>query len=121
MAIKLLKFGATWCQACKEMDRAETLEKFSQAHPDVKVEKIDLVDEPKTAKAKAANALADRLDVKHIPEVFFVNADLLAELDLDTDEPIEPGERKKLVLAHKDEVVDVAGLEKLYQRALKKG
>lgn len=35
--LTLTKFGAAWCPPCRDMARRQTLEKFAEKHPEVKV------------------------------------------------------------------------------------
>lgn len=45
MKMRLLKFGSMTCGACKAMDKAKTLERFAEAHPEVQIVKLDVSDE----------------------------------------------------------------------------
>lgn len=106
MAMQLLKFGAEWCSACKAMTRQKTLEKFAEAHPEVKVRKLDLYDEDDDppegreaiALAKEAAKLEKRYGIRALPTLIFTDGD---------------GEE----LARVDHSVVLTELEKLFKQA----
>jgi thiol-disulfide isomerase/thioredoxin len=106
--LTLYKFGAAWCGACKVMARAKTLEAFGKNHPNVKIEKLDLVDQSEdeetptrqlTRDEQRAEDLAEQYDVQSLPTLLFVN---------DDDD----------VLARADHALNLKDLEALYVEAL---
>jgi thiol-disulfide isomerase/thioredoxin len=88
--VKLVKFGADWCGPCKSMARAQTLEKFAEAHPELELEVVDVDKDEERA---------DDYDVQGIPCFVFE--------DLDGDE-----------LVRDEGATNAKGLEKLYKKAL---
>jgi thioredoxin 1 len=61
--LTLLKFGASWCPPCREIERRGTLQKFAKEHPDVTVK---IHDDTEAGSARHAK-LADEWGVKSIP------------------------------------------------------
>lgn len=56
-AYTLLKFTASWCPPCKEMERSGLLESFVERHPEVKLQKVDVDAFPKKADTFAIRAV----------------------------------------------------------------
>jgi thiol-disulfide isomerase/thioredoxin len=70
--LKLIKFGAPWCGACKDMDRKQTLQKLAAKFSDVDVRRVDLpVDEDDTENFSdidtEAMKLAEEYEIKSLP------------------------------------------------------
>lgn len=119
--LKLIKFGAKWCQPCQSMDKTKVFERFKDAHPDVLVELHNLPDEEQVEKLNAvpeeqplpdelipfaeANDLAADYEVEHLPTILFV----VLDEDGNVDEELVRGE----------EATSFAGLEKLHAKALR--
>lgn len=53
----LLKFTASWCPPCKEMERSRLLESFVERHPEVQLEKVDIDRQGERADAYAIRAV----------------------------------------------------------------
>lgn len=45
LKMRLIKFGSKTCGACHGMDKAKTLERFAEEHPEVSVLKLDVSDD----------------------------------------------------------------------------
>lgn len=71
MKLKLVKLGAAWCPPCKAMARAQTLEKFADKHPDVKIEVHDDTESGSTR----WEAIANKYDVKSVPTIIWLYDD----------------------------------------------
>ncbi len=78
--MRILKFGSKTCGACIAMDRAKTLEKFVERHPNVSIVKFDVSDEenesPKAAALgdvdyEANMKLSDDYGVEALPTLVF--------------------------------------------------
>jgi len=95
MKITLMKGGAAWCSPCKNLERRGTLQKFAEAHPDVKVEIHDDTEEGGSARWEA---WADRWKIKNLPTLIWVAGG---------EELFRSGD------------VSAAGIEAQYKRALK--
>lgn len=95
MKITLMKVGAAWCSPCLALAKKQTLEKFSDAHPDVRLE---VHDDTESGGNKAWERFADKWNVKNLPTLIWVAGG--EELFRSSD-------------------VSVAGIEKQYQKALR--
>jgi len=93
MKLKLMKVGAAWCGPCNALAKRGTLEKFAEAHPDVKLE----VHDDSENGSKRWEEFADKWNVKNIPVLIWVAGD--EEL-------------------FRSEDVTLAGMEKQYKKAL---
>jgi len=75
----LTKFGALGCAPCKAMERAQTLEKFVEKHPNVEIKKYNTADEdwnpPRGSPFADADKLANRRKVTALPTLIFEAAD----------------------------------------------
>ena len=60
----LLDFYATWCGPCKVF--GNTLEEFSKLHPDLKIFKINVDDQPETAES---------FNVMSLPTIIYTTLD----------------------------------------------
>lgn len=95
MKITLIKVGAGWCGPCDALAKKQTLEKFADKHPEVKVERHDDTEEGGN---KRWEAFADKWNVKSVPVLIWVAGG--EELFRSSD-------------------VSAAGIEAQYKRALK--
>lgn len=86
--IRLVKFTAEWCYPCKVME--PTLTEFAKAHPEVKIERVDI-------DTKRGGKRADALNVKSIPYMILY--------------------RGTEVVWQRGEVVSLKTLEAAYKRA----
>lgn len=68
--MKMLKFGASWCQPCKVLD-----EVFKYAPTDLDIERIDIDANPQIAMA---------YNVRSVPVCILVDEDTALELDRKT-------------------------------------
>jgi thiol-disulfide isomerase/thioredoxin len=79
VALRLFKFGAPTCSACVAMDKARTLEKFADKHPDIEIVKYELTDAEGEARAGTEFArnstLADAYEVQALPTLVIVGKD----------------------------------------------
>jgi thioredoxin-like negative regulator of GroEL len=91
--LTLIKLGADWCGPCQSMKKQKTLEKFIDAHDDVKLRVID-IDDP------AGEKLADEYEVRAVPSIIF---------EYDGEE-----------LCRDEGAMSLKMLEKLYEKALRK-
>lgn len=77
--LRLVKFGAAYCPPCRHMDRAKTLEKFVERHPNVVLKKLDVADEnghvPPGSAFDEANQIAYKRKVVSIPTLIFETPD----------------------------------------------
>lgn len=88
--LKVIKFGAPWCPACRTMDYSRSLEKLARAHPDdLTVEKVD---------CDRDGAKADAYKVKEMPTIVIEDW-------------------AGVEVARKKDALDLAGLEKLLRKA----
>jgi len=101
--MQLWKFGASWCGPCLQLAKAQTLEKFVEAHPEVTLRIIELHDKPTTRQQRADVKLADAHDVEAMPTVLFMT---------DGDEPKE--------LARIGSLPSRAMLERAFAKATRK-
>lgn len=80
--MRLLKFGSKTCGPCIGMDKAKTLERFVEKHPEVQVATFDISDEegesppkkvgdPKSIDYKANMKLSDVYRVTALPTLVF--------------------------------------------------
>lgn len=69
MKLTLLKFGAAWCPPCRDMVKRQTLERFAEKHPEVKV----IVHDDTEDGSKAYEKLADRWGIKNIPTLIWMH------------------------------------------------
>jgi thiol-disulfide isomerase/thioredoxin len=49
-SVRMLVFTASWCPACRQLERSGILEKFSAAHPQVDVERVDIDEQEERAR-----------------------------------------------------------------------
>ncbi len=96
MKITLMKVGAKYCAPCLSLEKRGTLEKFAEAHPDVKLE---VHDDNEFGDSKAWANFADKWKVKSMPTLIWVAGG---------EELLRSGD------------VSVAGIKEQYARALKK-
>lgn len=94
MKITLMKVGAKWCGPCQGLQKRGTLEKFSEANPDVRLEIHDDSEDGSTR----WEAFADKWRVKNLPTLIWVAG----------------GEE-----LFRSEDVSAAGIQAQYKRALK--
>ncbi len=67
-----LKFvtATGWCPACKAADRAGTIDKFADKHPELKVEQHN--DSSDGSGNATWDRLANKWDVKNVPSVIWI-------------------------------------------------
>jgi thiol-disulfide isomerase/thioredoxin len=112
--IKLIKFGASFCAACKAMDRSKVFQRFKEKHPEIELKIYDLPGENEAEKLEAlgdaepdealrpfveADQEADEYDVQHLPTIIFED---------------ESGNE----LVREEEALSFLSLERLYLKAL---
>lgn len=77
--LRLFKFGAPTCSACNAMDKAKTLEKFAEAHPDVEIVRMELNnaegETPDGSEFAKNTKIADAYEVQALPTLLFVGKD----------------------------------------------
>jgi len=65
-SVRLLLFTAGWCPACRQLERSGVIEKFSAAHPQVSIERVDIDKE---------GARASQYGIRAIPTVVMTDPD----------------------------------------------
>lgn len=112
--IKLIKFGASFCAACKSMDRAKVFPRFKEKHPEIELKIYDL---PSDVEADKLSALGDAEPPAELQP--FLEADEEAdEYDVKSLPTIIFEDEKGNELARESEAMTLSALEKLYQRAV---
>lgn len=101
--MKLIKFGGTWCSPCQAQEKTQLLEKFCADKPHLTLKKINLPEtESEEGKETPDEISADEFDVTALPTIIFCSED------------------EQVIFADVGGAVSPGGLEKLYQKALKK-
>ncbi len=68
MKITLQKWGARWCGPCQSLEKRQTLQKFAEAHQDVKLE----IHDDTESGSKRWESAADARKVKNLPTLLWI-------------------------------------------------
>lgn len=116
--MRLYVFGAEWCAGCKQLKKSKTIERFGEAHPEVKVVEVN-ADSPR------GERLLNAWGMEGIPAFVFTEDDFDDRTigkagmgDKSEEEDTEDVEDNEVVL-FKDMGGTLSDLEKFYVRAQK--
>lgn len=85
--LKLIKFGATWCQPCLRIN--PIIEEFKSNNPEIEVEVVDVDEQPDLAKKFQVRSIPYLVWMKD-GKVFHTQSGLMSEKDISAifwDEP----------------------------------